>query len=58
MHQFGLSFVAISFEYMFRNFGRKPRTYVNTHNASARFGPASISVLGDHGYVLGGECNF
>ena len=58
LNQFDLSFGAICSEYIRRNFGRKPQTHVNARNAAASFGRASLSTLGDHGHVLGRECDF
>ena len=58
LNQFDLSFGVICSEYIRWNFGRKPQTHVNARNAAASFGWESLSVFGDHGHVLGGECNF
>ena len=56
--QFDLSFGAVCPEYTRRNFGRKSHGHAIAYNAAACLGRASISIFDDHGYVLGGKCDF
>ena len=56
--QFGLSFRAVCFEYILRYLGRKPYIHVNASDIATGFEWESLSVLNNHGNVLGSECDF
>ena len=45
-------------EYISWNLRRKPNIHVYAGDVATSFYRAGLSVLGNHGNVLGGKCNF